>query len=74
MGIAPEFILSLSEISGSECRMMPPLKSIFLMIFFVVSGVAAVATHVWRQRVEAEFDPKPLYEVISRAIRSVPVR
>jgi Domain of unknown function (DUF4864) len=44
--------------------MMPPLKSIFLMIFFVVSGVAAVATHVWRQRVEAEFDPKPLYEVI----------
>jgi hypothetical protein len=44
--------------------MTPPLKSIFLMIFFVVSGVAAVATHVWRQRVEAEFDPKPLYEVI----------
>jgi hypothetical protein len=44
--------------------MTPPLKSIFLMIFFVVSGVAAVATHVWRQRLEAEFDPKPLYEVI----------
>ena len=35
------------------------------MSFFVVSGVAAVATHVWRQRVEAEFDPKPLYGVIS---------
>ena len=45
--------------------MMPRLKSFFLMSFFVVSGVAAVATHVWRQRVEAEFDPKPLYGVIS---------
>jgi Domain of unknown function (DUF4864) len=44
--------------------MMPRLKSFFLMSFFVVSGVAAVATHVWRQRVEAEFDPKPLYSVI----------
>jgi Domain of unknown function (DUF4864) len=44
--------------------MMPRLKSFFLMSFFVVSGVAAVATHVWRQRVEAEFDPKPLYAVI----------
>jgi len=45
--------------------MMPRFKSFFLMSFFVVSGVAAVATHVWRQRVEAEFDPKPLYGVIS---------
>jgi len=27
-------------------------------------AAAAVATHVWRQRVEAEFDPKPLYGVI----------
>jgi hypothetical protein len=44
--------------------MMPRLKSFLLMSFFVVSGVAAVATHVWRQRVEAEFDPKPLYGVI----------
>ncbi len=45
--------------------MMPRLKSFLLMSFFVVSGVAAVATHVWRQRFEAEFDPKPLYSVIS---------
>ncbi len=44
--------------------MMPRLKSFLLMTFFVVSGVAAVATHVWRQRFEAEFDPKPLYNVI----------
>ena len=44
--------------------MMPRLKSLFLMSFFVVSGVAAVATHVWRQRIEEEFDPKPLYGVI----------
>jgi Domain of unknown function (DUF4864) len=45
--------------------MMPRLKSFLLMSFFVVSGVAAVATHVWRQRFEAEFDPRPLYSVIS---------
>jgi hypothetical protein len=44
--------------------MMPRFKSFLLMTFFVVSGVAAVATHVWRQRFEAEFDPKPLYSVI----------
>jgi hypothetical protein len=44
--------------------MMPRLKSFLLMSFFVVSAAAAVATHVWRQRVEAEFDPKPLYGVI----------
>ena len=43
---------------------MPRLKSFLLMSFFVVSGVAAVATHVWRQRIEAEFDPKPIYGVI----------
>src|SRR5580704_13726205 len=45
--------------------MMPRLKSLFLMSFFVVSGVAAVATHVWRQRIAEEFDPKPLYGVIA---------
>jgi hypothetical protein len=44
--------------------MMPRLKSFLLMSFFVVSAAAAVATHVWRERVEAEFDPKPLYGVI----------
>src|SRR5258707_3220986 len=44
--------------------MMPRLKSVLLMSFFVVSAAAAVATHVWRQRVEAEFDPNPLYGVI----------
>src|ERR1700721_3121701 len=45
--------------------MMPRLKSLFLMSFFVVSGVAAVAPHVWRQRIEEGFDPKPLYGVIA---------
>jgi len=44
--------------------MMPRLRSFLLTSFFVASGVAAVATHVWRQRLEAEFDPKPLYGVI----------
>jgi Domain of unknown function (DUF4864) len=44
--------------------MMPRLKSYLLTSFFVVSAAAAVATHVWRQREEAEFDPKPLYGVI----------
>lgn len=44
---------------------MPRLKSFFLMSFFIVAAVAAVATHVWRQRIEAEFDPRPLYGVIS---------
>jgi len=43
---------------------MPRLRSFLLTSFFVASGVAAVATHVWRQRLEAEFDPKPLYGVI----------
>ena len=44
---------------------MPRLKSFVLTSFFVVCAVAAVATHVWRQRVEAEFDPRPLFGVIS---------
>jgi hypothetical protein len=44
--------------------MMPRLKSYLLMSFFIVSAAAAVATHVWRQREEAAFDPKPLYGVI----------
>ena len=44
---------------------MPRLKAFVLTGFFVVCAVAAVATHVWRQRVEAEFDPRPLFGVIS---------
>jgi uncharacterized protein DUF4864 len=44
--------------------MMPRLKSLCLMSFFVVAAVAAIATHAWRQRIEAEFDPRPLYGVI----------
>jgi hypothetical protein len=44
--------------------MMTRFKSLLLVGFFVVSGVAAVATHVWREKIEAEFDPKPLYGVI----------
>ena len=43
---------------------MPRLKSFVLTSFFVVCAMAAVATHVWRQRVEAEFDPRPLFGVI----------
>jgi len=45
--------------------MIPRLKSFVLMSFFVVCAIAAVATHLWRQRVEAEFDPRPLFRVIS---------
>jgi hypothetical protein len=44
--------------------MRPRVKSLLLLSFFVMSGAAAVATHVWRQRAEAEFNPKPLYGVI----------
>ena len=44
--------------------MMPRLKSLVLTSFFAVCAMAAVATHVWRQRVEAEFDPRPLFGVI----------
>jgi hypothetical protein len=44
--------------------MMLQLRSFLLLSFFVASAVAAVATHFWRQRIEAEFDPKPLYKVI----------
>ncbi len=45
--------------------MTPRIKSFLLTSFFVVASIAAVATHFWRERVEAEFDPKPLYGVIS---------
>jgi hypothetical protein len=45
--------------------MIPRLKSFVLTSFFVVCAIAAVATHFWRQRAEAEFDPRPLFRVIS---------
>jgi Domain of unknown function (DUF4864) len=44
--------------------MMPRLKSLVLTSFFAVCAMAAVATHFWRQRAEAEFDPRPLFGVI----------
>ena len=45
--------------------MIPRLKSFVLTSFFVVCAIAAVPTHLWRQRAEAEFDPRPLFRVIS---------
>jgi Domain of unknown function (DUF4864) len=59
-----DLFIQLFEIFGSERRMIPRLKSFVLTSFFVVCAMAAVATHVWRQRVEAEFDPRPLFRVI----------
>ena len=44
--------------------MMLRLRSFLLLSFFIASAIAAVATHFWRQRIEAEFDPKPLYKAI----------
>ena len=40
------------------------LRSLLLVSAFVSSAVAAVATHYWRERFEAEFDPRPLFKVI----------
>jgi len=44
--------------------MMLRLRSFLLLSFFIASAMAAVATHFWRERIEAEFDPKPLYKAI----------
>lgn len=60
-----DLLIYLFEIDGLRHRMKPRVKSFLLTVFFVVGAIAAVATHVWRERVEAEFDPKPLYRVIS---------
>jgi uncharacterized protein DUF4864 len=40
------------------------LRSLLLVSVFVSSAIAAVVTHYWRERFEAEFDPRPLFEVI----------
>ena len=41
------------------------LRSLLLVSAFVLSAVAAIVTHYWRERFEAEFDPRPLFSVIS---------
>jgi hypothetical protein len=41
------------------------LRSLVLMSAFVSSAIAAIVTHYWRERFEAEFDPRPLFGVIS---------
>ena len=41
------------------------LRSLLLVSVFVLSAVAAIVTHYWRERFEAEFDPRPLFRVIS---------
>jgi len=40
------------------------LRSILLMGAFLCFAIAAVVTHYWRERIEAEFDPRPLFSVI----------
>jgi hypothetical protein len=40
------------------------LRSLLLVSVFLSSAIAAVVTHYWRERFEAEFDPRPLFEVI----------
>ena len=44
--------------------MIPRLRSLLLVSAFVSSAVAAVVTHYWRERFEADFDPRPLFRVI----------
>jgi Domain of unknown function (DUF4864) len=39
-------------------------RSLLLVSAFISSSVAAVVTHYWRERFEAEFDPRPLFRVI----------
>src|ERR1700746_2969589 len=59
-----DLFIYLFEVVGSEPRMMRRLKCVFFTSFFSVFAIAAVATHFWRQRAEAEFDPRPLFGVI----------
>jgi hypothetical protein len=40
------------------------LRSLLLVSVFLSSAIAAVVTHYWRERFEAEFDPRPLFSVI----------
>jgi Domain of unknown function (DUF4864) len=40
------------------------LRSLLLVSVFLSSAIAAVVTHYWRERFEAEFDPRPLFDVI----------
>jgi Domain of unknown function (DUF4864) len=44
--------------------MIPHLRSLLLVSAFISSAVAAVITHCWRERLEADFDPRPLFSVI----------
>jgi len=44
--------------------MIPRVRSLLLVGAFVSSAFAAVVTHYCRERFEADFDPRPLFNVI----------
>ena len=46
------------------------LRLFLLAGAFVLSAVAAIVTHYWRERFEAEFDSRPLYSVISSQFKA----
>jgi len=59
-----DLLFQLSQVVRSKSFMIPRLRSLLLVSAFVSSAVAAVVTHYWRERFEADFDPRPLFTVI----------
>ncbi len=59
-----DLLFQLSQVVRSKSLMIPRLRSLLLVSAFVSSAVAAVVTHYWRERFEADFDPRPLFSVI----------
>ena len=58
------FLIQLSQVVRSKSLMNLRLRSLLLVSVFLSSAIAAVVTHYWRERFEAEFDPRPLFDVI----------
>src|ERR1700752_842283 len=60
-----DFLFQLSKVARAKPSMIVRLRSLLLASAFVLSAVAAIVTHYWRGRFEAEFNPRPLFSVIS---------
>jgi hypothetical protein len=60
-----DFLFQLSEVVTAKPSMTVRFRSLLLVGAFVLSAVAAIVTHYWRERCETEFDPRPLFTVIS---------
>ena len=65
-----DFLFQLSEVVKAKSPMILRLRSLLLVSVFVLSAVAAIVTHYWRERFEAEFDSRPLYSVISSQFKA----